>query len=133
MTQEMPELPEIVYCRALRSGNRKQISGVREDSILIDQYKNTRMAYTPYILKSEYTKLEEENKELKKIKAYIKDDDCFDMKSYEIAELKVQYAGKCEENARLREALQDIIDHSKGSKELDEICLEALKGNEDGK
>ena len=49
MSEEFPpELPDIIYCRALRSGGGKQISGVREDSPLIKQYENTRMAYTKY-------------------------------------------------------------------------------------
>lgn len=44
-----PELPDVIYCRALRSGNRKQISGVHPDSPLIEQYKNTKMEYTKYV------------------------------------------------------------------------------------
>lgn len=150
MTQEMPE-------------NIWAYEGYGQDGRGTWYNKDITGEFTPpntvikYILKSKYNTLEAENKELKKVISFIKDDGCFDMKSYEITELKVLYASKCEENKEMREAVnsvRDLIENSEGVYGLhqngdfspwDELRTgghfeewlinfdEALKGNEDGK
>lgn len=44
----MPELPNIIFTRALICGNRKSLSSVRPESPLIDGYKSPNMQYTKF-------------------------------------------------------------------------------------
>lgn len=48
-TNELPEHPDVVYCRPLRSGNRKQLACVRKDSPLIEERKGGKMEYVKYV------------------------------------------------------------------------------------